>query len=59
MNNKFFDSKEFSEIKIFQIERTHHEFNSIGNAEQIINFIVDKHRELVDDTKSIGKKYQK
>ncbi|GAL76224.1 hypothetical protein JCM19275_630 [Nonlabens ulvanivorans] len=59
MNNKFFDSKEFSEIKIFQIERTHHEFNNIGNAEQIINFIVDKHRELVDDTKSIGKKIPK
>lgn len=59
MTKKFFDSKEFSEIKIFQIDKTYHEFKTLGSSERIINFIVDKHRELVDDTKSIGIKIPK
>ncbi|MBG25664.1 MULTISPECIES: DUF6119 family protein [Croceibacter] len=59
MNQKFFDSKEFSEIKIFQINRDFYELKNIGGAEKTINFIVDKHRELVDDLKSIGVKIPK
>lgn len=56
MKQPFFDSKEFSEIKIFQIDKNFYELNSLGSADKIINYIVDKHRKLVNDVKSIGKK---
>ena len=38
MNQKFFDSKEFSEIKIFQINRDFYELKNIGGAEKTDKF---------------------
>lgn len=55
MENNFFDSKEFTEVKIFGIDKDFYELKTINSNEKIIQHIVDKHRKLVKDSKSIGK----
>ena len=59
MRNNFFDSKNYYEIKVFQINRDFYELKNLGSGEIIINYIVDKHREVVGDNKSIGKRLSK
>lgn len=54
MEQTFFDSQEFSEIKIFQIDKDFYELKNKGSNESIIQYIVDEHRIKVDDIDKIG-----
>lgn len=54
MQQTFFDSQEFSEIKIFQIDKYFYELKNLCSNEVIIQYIVDEHRKNVDDDDNIG-----
>lgn len=50
----FFDSEAKYEIKIFQIDTTFYEFRNFHTSSQIIQHIVDEHRNNIDDQAHIG-----
>ncbi|MBZ4033448.1 hypothetical protein K6T82_01630 [Flavobacterium sp. 17A] len=52
--NVFFDSDAKYEIKIFQIDKTFYEFHTLNTTVEIIQHIVDTHRNNIGDIASIG-----
>ncbi|WP_299115825.1 DUF6119 family protein [uncultured Winogradskyella sp.] len=59
VKKRFFDSSEQYEIKVFQIQKDFYELAKLGTSEAMVNYMVDKHRELVNDNDSIGLKIPK
>lgn len=54
MPQEFFDSQEYSEIKIFQIEKSFYELKSLESDEARIKHIIRHHQESVEESKSHG-----
>ncbi len=54
MSQEFFDSHEYSEIKVFQIDKSFYELKSLGSDELIIHHIIKHHQEAVEISKSHG-----
>lgn len=52
--NVFFDSDAKYEIKIFQIDKTFYEFRNFTTTVQIIQHIVDTHRNKIGDIATVG-----
>lgn len=50
----FFDSQTKYEIKIFQIDKTFYELRNLTTTAEIIQHIVDIHRDNINDTASVG-----
>ncbi|WKL47908.1 hypothetical protein Q1W71_23535 [Flavobacterium pectinovorum] len=50
----FFDSEAKYEIKIFQIDKAFYEFRNFTTTVEIIQHIVDKHRNKIGDIASDG-----
>lgn len=50
----FFDSDRKYEIKIFQVDKTFYEFREYTTSEQIIQHIVDDHRQKIENVNEIG-----
>ena len=54
MSQDFFDSKEYSEIKIFQIDKSFYELKSFESDEIRINHIIKHHQDAVEISKTQG-----
>lgn len=52
--NAFFDSDAKYEIKIFEIDKSFYEFRSFTTTVEIIQHIVDTHRDKIGDAGSVG-----
>lgn len=50
----FFDSETKYEIKIFQIDKSFYELRELATTKEIVQHIVDNHREKINDNQSIG-----
>lgn len=50
----FFDSETKYEIKIFQIDKSFYELRELATTREIVQHIVDTHRDKINDNQSIG-----